>query len=214
MISATACASSSSARSRPTWTPGTRPAPSRASCTARPRTSACSASATPKSTAARRPTWSTRLIDAEEMARAGSGGLMASLFSHNIGLPPVLAHGSEALKRRVVPPVLRGEKIAALAITEPGGGSDVAALRTTRAARRRPLRHRRREDLHHLGHARRLDHASRCAPAANRARAASRCCWSTATRRACRARRWTRWAGGPATPRTCTSTAAACRRPT
>ena len=61
----------------------------------------------------------------------GSGGVLASLFSHNIGLPPVLHHGSEALQQAVIPPVLRGEKIAALAITEPGGGSDVAALRTT-----------------------------------------------------------------------------------
>ncbi|MDI1270309.1 MAG: acyl-CoA dehydrogenase family protein [Polaromonas sp.] len=62
---------------------------------------------------------------------SGSGGVLASLFSHNIGLPPVLAHGSAALQQAVIPPVLRGEKIAALAITEPGGGSDVAALRTT-----------------------------------------------------------------------------------
>lgn len=61
----------------------------------------------------------------------GSGGVLASLFSHNIGLPPVLAHGSAALQQAVIPQVLRGEKIAALAITEPGGGSDVAALRTT-----------------------------------------------------------------------------------
>jgi acyl-CoA dehydrogenase len=61
----------------------------------------------------------------------GSGGVLASLFSHNIGLPPVLHHGSGALQQAVIPPVLRGEKIAALAITEPGGGSDVAALRTT-----------------------------------------------------------------------------------
>ncbi|WP_395058852.1 acyl-CoA dehydrogenase family protein [Polaromonas sp.] len=61
----------------------------------------------------------------------GSGGVLASLFSHNIGLPPVLAHGSTALQQAVIPAVLRGEKIAALAITEPGGGSDVAALRTT-----------------------------------------------------------------------------------
>lgn len=61
----------------------------------------------------------------------GSGGVLASLFSHNIGLPPVLAHGSAALQQAVVPAALRGEKIAALAITEPGGGSDVAALRTT-----------------------------------------------------------------------------------
>jgi len=72
-----------------------------------------------------------RLIATEEIARAGSGGLMASLFSHNIGLPPIVVHGSEALKRRIVPAVLRGEKIAALAITEPSGGSDVARLRTT-----------------------------------------------------------------------------------
>ncbi len=61
----------------------------------------------------------------------GSGGVLASLFSHNIGLPPVLRHGSAALQQQVIPPVLRGEQIAALAITEPGGGSDVASLRTT-----------------------------------------------------------------------------------
>lgn len=60
----------------------------------------------------------------------GSGGVMAALFSHNIGLPPLLRHGSEALQREVIPPVLAGERIAALAITEPGGGSDVASLRT------------------------------------------------------------------------------------
>ena len=62
----------------------------------------------------------------------GSGGVLASLFSHNIGLPPLVAHGSRELQSRVVPGVLRGEQIAALAITEPGGGSDVAALRTDR----------------------------------------------------------------------------------
>lgn len=60
----------------------------------------------------------------------GSGGVLAALFSHNIGLPPILRHGSAQLQQEVIPPVLRGERIAALAITEPGGGSDVAALRT------------------------------------------------------------------------------------
>jgi len=66
------------------------------------------------------------------MARhSGSGGLMASLFSLNIGLPPVVRYGSTEVQQEVIPPVLSGEKIAALAITEPGGGSDVAALRTT-----------------------------------------------------------------------------------
>ena len=69
-----------------------------------------------------------RLIATDEVARAGSGGVMASLFSHSIGLPPIVAHGSDALQRRVVPSVLAGTKIAALAITEPGGGSDVARI--------------------------------------------------------------------------------------
>ena len=53
---------------------------------------------------------------------------MASLFSHSIGLPPIVVHGNDALQRRVVPGVLAGQTIAALAITEPGGGSDVARL--------------------------------------------------------------------------------------
>ncbi len=65
------------------------------------------------------------------MSRHGaSGGVMAGLFSHNIALPPLLRHGSAELQREVIPPVLRGERIAALAITEPDAGSDVAALRT------------------------------------------------------------------------------------
>ncbi len=72
-----------------------------------------------------------QLVAGLELALCGSGGLVASLLSHTIGTPPVLALGSAELKARVLPPVLRGEKIAALAITEPSGGSDVAALRTT-----------------------------------------------------------------------------------
>lgn len=72
-----------------------------------------------------------QLIVAEEFARCGGGGVQASLNSHSIALPPVLKAGSEALRQRVIPPVLAGQKIAALAITEPSGGSDVASLRTT-----------------------------------------------------------------------------------
>ncbi|RZJ24851.1 MAG: acyl-CoA dehydrogenase, partial [Haliea sp.] len=76
--------------------------------------------------------WRLRHAMTQALCRyGGSGGVLASLLSHNIGLPPVLAHGSPALQQQVIPAVLRGEKIAALAITEPGGGSDVAALRTT-----------------------------------------------------------------------------------
>jgi acyl-CoA dehydrogenase len=72
-----------------------------------------------------------QLVLAEEYARCGCGGVQASLNSHMIALPPLLAAGSDALKRRVLPAVLRGDKIAALAVTEPSGGSDVAALKTT-----------------------------------------------------------------------------------
>ena len=71
----------------------------------------------------------------EELTRAASGGLLASLFSHTIGAPPIVAGGSAALKARVLPAILSGEKISALAITEPSGGSDVANLATARVRR-------------------------------------------------------------------------------
>jgi len=71
------------------------------------------------------------LIVSQELARAGCGGLSASLMSHTIGTPHIAQFGSDELKNRVLPPVLAGEKIAALAVTEPSGGSDVANLRTT-----------------------------------------------------------------------------------
>lgn len=66
----------------------------------------------------------------EELMRSTSGGLVASIGSLDIGLPPVWRGASPELQQRVVPPVLAGDKIMALAITEPGGGSDVANLRT------------------------------------------------------------------------------------
>jgi len=70
------------------------------------------------------------LVQSEELARPGAGGIGASLMSHGIGLPPVLAMGSEELKQRIAPAVLAGDKIICLGITEPGGGSDVANLKT------------------------------------------------------------------------------------
>jgi acyl-CoA dehydrogenase len=66
----------------------------------------------------------------EELMRCGSGGLVAGLGSLDIGLPPVLKWAKPAVRDRVVPQVLSGEKIMALAITEPSGGSDVASLKT------------------------------------------------------------------------------------
>ncbi|MBU2953345.1 acyl-CoA dehydrogenase family protein [Marinobacter sp. F3R08] len=66
----------------------------------------------------------------EELMRSTSGGLVAGLGSLDIGLPPVARWAKKDIREQIVPPVLRGEKIAALAVTEPGGGSDVANLKT------------------------------------------------------------------------------------
>ena len=71
------------------------------------------------------------IVAVQELARAGAGGVAASLKSNSIGAPPIANAGSDELKRRVLPDILAGRKISALAITEPGGGSDVANLRTT-----------------------------------------------------------------------------------
>ncbi len=71
-----------------------------------------------------------KIVASEELMRSTSGGLVASLGSIDIALPPIALWGSQKLKEKVIPRVLRGEKIAALAITEPGAGSDVAGIRT------------------------------------------------------------------------------------
>jgi len=67
----------------------------------------------------------------EELMRSGSGGLAASIGSLNIALPPIVKNGTDEQKEKFVKPVLEGKRIAALGITEPGGGSDVANLQTT-----------------------------------------------------------------------------------
>lgn len=70
------------------------------------------------------------IIAAQEQSRLGAGGVVTALNTHLIGLPPVVNYASEPLKRRVAPDVIAGKKIIALAISEPSGGSDVAALKT------------------------------------------------------------------------------------
>ena len=68
----------------------------------------------------------------EAMAEAGaSSGLLAALFTGGIALPHIVDAGSPDLVDRFVRPTLAGEMIGALAVTEPGGGSDVASIRTT-----------------------------------------------------------------------------------
>ncbi|MBF6472988.1 MULTISPECIES: acyl-CoA dehydrogenase family protein [Nocardia] len=72
------------------------------------------------------------MIVCEEMHQAGaSGGLFASLFTCGISVPHIIASGDAEQIERWVKPTLAGAKIGSLAITEPGGGSDVGHLTTT-----------------------------------------------------------------------------------
>ena len=80
-------------------------------------------------------------VDCQEgiLSEGGSSGLLAGLFTSGIALPHMVAaaergeghEGGSSLVDRFVRPTLAGEAIGSLAITEPGGGSDVAGIRTT-----------------------------------------------------------------------------------
>jgi acyl-CoA dehydrogenase len=71
----------------------------------------------------------------EEMARCRSGGVAFSVLVHtDMSSPWLTRYGTEAQKRKYLPGIVRGETVCALGITEPGTGSDMAAL-TTRAVR-------------------------------------------------------------------------------
>jgi len=72
-----------------------------------------------------------RMVIMQELSMGGSGGVVASMLSNYIGLPPIQREGSEEIKERVLTPCLAGKAVAALAITEPGAGSDVARITTT-----------------------------------------------------------------------------------
>jgi acyl-CoA dehydrogenase len=68
---------------------------------------------------------------AQELSRCGSGGLAAGIGAHvSIATPPIWKFGTDDQKLRFLAPAIRGERIGALGITEPGAGSDVAGIRT------------------------------------------------------------------------------------
>ena len=71
------------------------------------------------------------MMAVEGLMRGGSTGVVAGLGSLGIGLPPIVQAGDPDQIDRFVRPTLAGETISALAITEPGAGSDVAGVRTT-----------------------------------------------------------------------------------
>lgn len=75
------------------------------------------------------------VVQAAELAYPGASGLISALMMHGVALVPVLQFASEEVKQRVAVPVLNGEKIMAIGLTEPSGGSDLAAVKT-RAVKR------------------------------------------------------------------------------
>src|ERR1051326_6699631 len=73
----------------------------------------------------------TTAVLCEEMARSRCASLAMAVGVHtDMASPHLYWTGSEALKERYLPAICRGEKLTAIAVTEPGGGSDVAAIRT------------------------------------------------------------------------------------
>src|SRR5205807_5059991 len=71
------------------------------------------------------------VVLSEEMARAGSGGVgMAVAVQTEMATPPIFKFGTEAQKQQYLVPAIAGTKVAALGITEPDAGSDVAGIRT------------------------------------------------------------------------------------
>jgi acyl-CoA dehydrogenase len=73
----------------------------------------------------------TTAVLCEEMARARFASLAMAVGVHtDMSSPHLYWTGSEALKKKYLPAICRGDALCAIAVTEPGGGSDVAAIRT------------------------------------------------------------------------------------
>ena len=71
-----------------------------------------------------------RVMALEEIARY-SAGLAMMVFTHQLGMAAILDFGSEEQKKKYLPDMCAGTCICGLAVTEPGGGSDVAGQKTT-----------------------------------------------------------------------------------
>ena len=68
----------------------------------------------------------------EELGRMGFGALAANIAVHSDIVAPYIAHlGSEAQKQKYLPKLVTGEIVGAIAMTEPGAGSDLQGIKTT-----------------------------------------------------------------------------------
>ena len=213
-----ACATSSSARSTPTPTRGRPPASSRpTSCSRSWAPPACSASSTTPPTAARAPTTASPLVYGEELGRSPT---RRRRHGHRACRPTwprrrCTASARHELKERV-PRARRSaaSMVAAIAVTEPDAGSDVAGHPHPGRARRRRVGHQRHEALHHQRHPGRLavpagPHVRRGRPPGHEPdRRADR--HARASRSAASS---TSWASGRRTPPSCRSTTCGCRSP-
>ena len=145
-----------------------------------------------------------------EIARALATGVTGFTTHSDIVAPYLLNFGTEDQKLRHLPAMARGDTVASLAITEPGAGSDVKAIRST-AARVDGgyLLNGQKTFITNGFHADRVLVAAR--PIRRPARAASACSGWTRPRRASRAAGcWTRSASAPRTPPSCSSRTCWC----
>ncbi|MEX2194324.1 MAG: acyl-CoA dehydrogenase family protein [Thermoleophilaceae bacterium] len=72
------------------------------------------------------------LVLCEELSRCGAESVSTAVAVHTaMAGPPILRFGTEEQRQRHLPELLAGRRIAAIAISEPGGGSDVAGIRTS-----------------------------------------------------------------------------------
>jgi acyl-CoA dehydrogenase len=150
-----------------------------------------------------------KLVRDEEIHASGSAGVSAALLTHGIGLPPIIAKGSDDLKQRVAPGVLAGEKLIGLAITEPSGGSDVASVRTKAV----------RDGDHfvvngsktYITSGMRADYLTTAVRTGGPGGRVCRCCSSRRTVTASSGPHWKRWVGTAPTRRVFLLTMFACR---
>ncbi len=89
------------------------------------------------------------VVAMEEISRASASVGLSYGAHSNLCVNQIRRNGNEAQKRRYLPKLISGEHVGALAMSEPGAGSDVVGMRTARGEARRPLRAERLQDVDH-----------------------------------------------------------------
>ena len=89
------------------------------------------------------------VVAMEEISRASASVGLSYGAHSNLCVNQIRLHGTEAQKRRYLPKLISGEHVGALAMSEPGAGSDVVAMRTRAEKQGRSLRPERHQDVDH-----------------------------------------------------------------